>query len=227
MNTGRILREEANMFSKTRMAKFLGVAVLLATPLPVLAQSEGYTEPAPGVSRAYGPPSGYGATVELGGGVMNFSGSGARALTNVGGAWDLRLGWGTRSVIGFEAAYVGSANGLNVAGLDSNAVLLGTGAEGNLRLNAPLIYGDTLVEPFAFGGAGWTRFDIVNDDFNTSALQQRDHVLMVPVGGGLAATHRGLLFDARFTYRWAFNEDLAGGTNLDNWIVSANIGSEF
>jgi len=207
--------------------------VLLLSPLPALAQTYNtqyntrYYEPAPEVRRTNGPPSGYGTTVELGGGVMSFTGAAARGAANAGGAWDLRLGWGTRSLLGFEAAYIGSANGLTAAGLDPNAVLLGTGAEGALRLNAPVAYRDSLIEPFAFGGLGWTRFDIINSDFNMSNVAEKDHVMTVPVGAGMAAAARGFMVDARFTYRFVYREDLIGNNNLDNWIISANVGSEF
>jgi hypothetical protein len=158
---------------------------------------------------------------------MNFSGGAAQGLTNSGGSWDLRLAFGTRSLLGLEAAYVGSANRLIAPGLDPNAVLLGTGAEGALRLNAPFPYQDAMLEPFAFGGMGWTRFDVINDDYNLSAVADKDHVMTVPVGAGLAASVRGFMVDARYTYRFVYREDLVGNTNLDNWIISANIGSEF
>ena len=245
------------MFTRERLTKVVG-AVLLLSPLPALAQTYNtqyntrYYEPAPGVRRAYGPPSGYGSTVELGGGVMNFTGSAARGVTNSGGSWDLRLGWGTRNILGFEAtfapcrtvpylcrifltwnilgfeaAYIGSANKLTASGLDPSAVLLGTGAEGVLRLNAPIGYRDSLIEPFAIGGLGWTRFDIVNDDYNMSSLKEKDHVMTVPVGAGLAMAVHGFIVDARYTYRFVYREDLIGNNKLDNWIISANLGSEF
>jgi hypothetical protein len=216
------------MYSRECLTKVVG-AVLMLAPFPALAQTyttPGYYQPAPEVRRT-GPASGYGSTVTLGGGVMNFTGSGARGATNTGGSWDVRLGWGTRSIIGFEAGYVGSANKLTVTGLDPSAVLLGTGVEGALRLNAPLLVHDTLVEPFGFGGLGWTRFDIINDDFNNSGVKTKDHVTTVPVGAGLAVVVHGFLIDARYTYRLVYNEDLLGKTSLNNWIASANIGSEF
>jgi hypothetical protein len=214
------------MFNMERLAKVVGVAVFLASPLPAFAQSyTAYREP--GVSRAYGPPSGSGQTVTLGGGVMNFTGSGARSVAEGGGAWNLRLGWGTRRVFGFEAAYLGSANKLTASGLDPNAILLGTGAEGALRFNIPVVYRDSLIEPFAFGGLGWTRFDVVNDDFNASTVREKDHIMTVPFGAGMAAAVRGFMVDARFTYRLAYDEELIGSTDLDNWLISANIGSEF
>jgi hypothetical protein len=216
------------MFSRERFTKVAG-AVLMLLPLPALAQTyatPGYYQPAPEVRRT-GPATGYGTSVTLGGGVMNFTGSTARGNTQTGGAWDLRLGWGSRSILGFEAAYVGSANGLSAAGLDPSAVLLGTGAEGNLRLNLPLPARDALIEPFGLAGLGWTRFDIINDDFNASRVNEKDHVLTVPVGAGLAMASHGFMFDARYTYRFVYGEDLIGNSSLDNWIVSANVGSEF
>jgi hypothetical protein len=220
------------MISKGCLGKLVGVAALLLSPLSALAQTpvpynERYGEPAPEVRRGPGPPSGYGAAVQLGGGVMNFSGSGARGVTDVGGSWDLRLAWGTRSILGLEGAYVGSAQQLTVGGLDPNAVLIGNGAEGDLRLNAPFVYNGALVAPFGFGGLGWTRFDVVNDNFNESTVREKDHVMTVPVGGGLAAAYRGFIMDARFTYRFVYNNDLLGSTNMDNWIASLNFGSEF
>ena len=218
------------MICKARLGKIAGVAALMLSPLPALAQSytyPAYTEPAPEVRRGPAPPSGYGSAVELGGGVMNFSGAAARNITNSGGAWNLRLAWGTRSILGFEAAYVGSANKLRVDGLDPKAALLGNGAEGALRLNAPFPYHESLIEPFAFGGVGWTQYDVINDNYNNSSIKERDHVINVPVGGGLATAYRGLMLDARYTYRFAYREALMGNTPLDNWVVSANIGSEF
>jgi len=209
-----------------RFLKVVGVAVLMASPLPAFAQS--YTQYSePGVRRGYGPPSGTGSTVMLGGGVMSFTGGAARSVAQGGGSWDLRLGWGSRRILGFEAAYIGSMNRLTASGLDPNAMLLGTGAEGALRLNIPVAYRDSLIEPFGFAGLGWTRFDVVNDDFNASAVSEKDHVMTVPVGAGLAAAVRGFMVDARYTYRFVSREDLIGNTNLDNWIISANIGSEF
>jgi hypothetical protein len=215
------------MISQARLGRMVGVAALLFSPLPAMAQYTYTGEPVPEVRRGPGPPSGYGAAVELGGGVMNFTGSAARAATSAGGAWNLRLAFGTRSIVGLEAAYVGSAQNITAVGLDPNATLLGNGAEAALRLNAPLVYQSSLVEPFAFGGFGWTRYNVVNDNFNTSNIRERDDVMTVPVGAGIAASSHGFIFDARFTYHLLFNQDLIGNANLDNWMVSANIGSEF
>jgi hypothetical protein len=208
-------------------AKWLGAAFLLASPLTASAQtyypSGTY---APEVTRSR-LPSGSGTEVALGGGVMNFMGSTAQNATEMGGSWNLRLTFGTRSVLGLEAAYIGSAHRLNVAGLDPDAALVGNGVEGALRLNIPLVTRDGMVEPFALGGIGWSQFDVVNDDFNSSFVRERDRLMTVPLGAGLAMSYRGLMIDGRFTYRMAYRDDLFGGADMRNWIVSANLGSEF
>ena len=214
------------MSSKAVWAKCLGMAAWLLVPLPALAQP--YTPPGrPEISRAPSAPYGYGSEVALGGGVMNFAGAAARSLTNVGGSWDLRLALGTRSVFGVEAAYVGSAQKISAAGLDTNANLLGNGAEANLRLNAPMISRNALFEPFGLVGVGWTHFNVVNSAHNTSVVRDRDDVVTVPLGFGLAASSGGFMVDARFTYRFTYNDQLLGNADMGNWVVSANVGREF
>ena len=64
--------------------------------------------------------------------------------------------FGSRSPIAIEAAYVGSAQGINALGLDTDALLVGQGAEGNLRLNLTT----RRVQPYLFGGIGWTRYNL-------------------------------------------------------------------
>jgi hypothetical protein len=215
--------------------RWLGVVGLLTLPLPALAQtaatSGGYYAPdgtyVPAVTRSPLPPSGFGTEVSLGGGLMNFMNGAARGLTNVGGSWALRLGIGTRSVLGVEAAYIGTAQGLNAEGLDPDAVLVGNGVEGALRLNIPIATYHGMVEPFGLAGIGWNQFDVVNDDFNNSIVRERDRLWTVPLGAGLAYSYRGVMFDARYTYRLAYGDEMLGGADMRNWIVSANLGSEF
>lgn len=223
------------MFFRGGLKRMLGAAACLLVPGVAMAQTfeepepaspATYTEPAPEVRRG-APASGYGIEVALGGGVTNFTEDAARALTDVGGAWNLRLSFGTRSFAGFEAAYVGSAQGVAAPGLDPDAYLVSNGVEGALRLNVPLSYRDWMFSPFALVGIGWTRYDIVNEAFNTSPVANDDDVVMLPLGAGIAASYRGFMFDTRFTYRAAYDDDLLGNANMHNWILSANLGREF
>ena len=173
----------------------------------------------------------YGLTLAVGGGVTDFTGSAADDITDTGGSWDARVVLGTRTPIAIEGAYIGSAQDIGTLGLSPDTLLVSNGAEANLRLN--LSTGD--VQPFLFGGAAWQRFELVNEDFNTSSVSGSDDVFAIPVGAGLAVRTRvGFTFDARFTYRQTFNEDLIRSPNdpgadtaLNNWGVSGRIGYEF
>ncbi len=166
-----------------------------------------------------------GEYVLLGGGVTDFTKSSVKDRFDVGGTWDLRLGIGSRFYVGAEAAYVGSA--LNADGSGSDLRM--NGAEGVVRLQYPYVTGSWLIEPFAFGGLGWSRLSLRNA---APGVKDSDDVGVVPFGGGLTVGYNHFLFDARFTYRTSFNEDLALGVNespanLDRWAVGASIGYEF
>src|SRR5207244_2163899 len=65
-----------------------------------------------------------GMTAEAGGGVMGFVDSKAYNIANAGGLWTARVTVGTRSFIGGEAAYVGTAQPLNTLGVADNAALI-------------------------------------------------------------------------------------------------------
>lgn len=170
-----------------------------------------------------------GAALMLGGGFEDFTNSNLQSMTGGGGAWNVRAVAGTYSIIGVEAAYVGSARSINALGLESNAALVGNGAEGAVRLNVPLLSGRSLVEPFGFVGLGWSRYNIVNTNTQSSAVAERDDVMTMPYGGGLAFAYRGLMADARFTYRYTYRNDLmrTAGGRLNNWGIGAQVGYSF
>jgi outer membrane protein OmpA-like peptidoglycan-associated protein len=179
----------------------------------------------------------FGMAITIGGGVTGFLDDDARAIGDVGGGWEARLTFGTRTPLAFEAAYVGSAQQIDALGLDSSAVLLGTAIEGDLRLN----FTTTFLQPYVFGGLGYTRYDITNDDFNTSSVNDSEEMGHIPFGAGLGFQYRGVLFDLRGTMRAAFNDDLVNEpaieddplddsdtrTDLDSWSAAARVGWEF
>jgi hypothetical protein len=170
-----------------------------------------------------------GGALMLGGGFEDFTNSNLQSMTGAGGAWNVRAVAGTYSIIGLEAAYIGSARSINALGLDSNATLISNGAEGALRLNVPLLQGYSLVEPFGFVGLGWSRYNVVNTDTQSAAVAERDDVMTLPYGGGLAFAYRAFMADARFTYRYTYRNDLmrTAGGRLNNWGVGAQIGYSF
>ena len=201
-------------------SRFAFVAGLLLAGVPGIGSAE---ELGGAQSRDLVTP--LGEYVLFGGGVTDFTEDTVKDRFDIGGTWDLRLGIGSRSYIGAEVAYVGSA--LNAVGSGSD--LVANGAEGVLRLQYPYVTGSWLVEPFAFGGIGWSHLSIRDA---APALEDTDDVGVVPFGGGLMVGYERLIFDARFTYRTRFDEDLALGVNeapadLEQWAVSASIGYEF
>lgn len=178
--------------------------------------------------------TGVGTMLQVGGGVQNFTRA-ARETTNPGGYWDVRGVLGTRSIIGAEAAYHGSAQDIDAVGLDEGAWLMSNGIEGALRLQAPIPAGDAaLIQPYAFGGVGTQFYQLVNEGNNTSSVKDGDVVMDLPVGVGLAAGVGGATIDGRFTYRHTMGNELLGddlyGTSdraLNNWSLGANLGFEF
>jgi hypothetical protein len=173
----------------------------------------------------------FGTGLVVGGGVTDFTGSNIGDVTNTGGLWQARLIFGTRQILGIEAAYVGTARDIRALGLANDALLVSNGVEGALRLNIPVIRGRTLVEPFGFVGAGWSRYNLAREGANTSNLAADDDVLEIPYGAGLAVGYAGFLADARFTYKSSFYNDLVrtntSNGQLDNWSVGGQVGFEF
>lgn len=174
----------------------------------------------------------YGIAVFLGGGVSDFTSDTMRGTTDVGGSWGVNVAFGLRGPVGFEAAYVGSAQSIDALGLDSDSILVGNGLQGLLRVNVL----DAAIQPFLFGGLGWRHYDLTNTDFNTSDIADNDDVLEVPVGAGLAWKYRGFLVDARGEWRYATGGDMVpsiqddgtiDGANMSRWGAQANIGFAF
>lgn len=209
----------------------VGVAMMLGSSV-ALAVDDPYAPVTPGqVDYDEGIITGYGVGISVGGGFTNFTNNRVQDITELGGSWTARLTLGTRSPIAFEAAYVGTANDIASPGLDSSAMLLGSGVEGALRVNLAAGYP---VTPFILAGVGWKRYTIVNDNFNTSDVRENDDVIEVPLAVGLAFHVQNFMMDARFDYRPTFNEDLVPGLprddltdGLENWTVGARVGFEF
>lgn len=168
--------------------------------------------------------------VLLGGGVTNFASPATTERIGPGGSWNVRAVLGTRQVFGLEAAYVGSA--LPVDSEAGNTVLLRHGGEALLRVQIPLAVDSGLVAPYVVGGLGWFRYGISNGSPAQAGLRTgRDETLETPVGGGLMIANGGFIIDARFTYRFSFNENLqptrSDRADLDTWTLGGNIGWEF
>jgi hypothetical protein len=207
------------------------VAVVPAVVEPVPVEAPPAAEPP-----KYTPPSRFGLGFLAGGGYQDFSNSNMRDRTSAGGAWDIRFVAGTRSIIGVEGAYVGSARGFQSLGVTANnPTLISNGVEGNLRINAPITRGNSLFEPYAIAGVGWSQYHISNYNSNTQALSDfsstNDNVLTVPLGGGFTYGYKALLLDVRGTYSPTYYNNLLQGTNgsgtLNTWGVGGSVGFGF
>jgi len=179
----------------------------------------------------------FGMAVTVGGGVVDFLDGEARAIGDLGGSWEARLTLGTRTPLAIEFGYIGSVHNIDALGLDSSAVLLGTSVETDLRVN----FTTWMLQPYVFGGIGYTRYDVTNDDFNTSSVNEDEQMGHIPLGAGLAYQWGGFLFDVRGTVRPAFQDDLIDEpaieddpldrndtrTDLDTWSAAARLGWEF
>jgi hypothetical protein len=206
---------------------------------PALAQEVDGTNPGstPAVSRSQSlatvPVVPTGFAFQLGGGVTAFSRQQTRDTFGTGGYWDARAILGSRSFLGAEVAYIGSARDATATGLTGGPRLLGNGAEAAVRVNLPIEQQRFLIEPFLFGGAGWTYYQIVNEDSNASNVKQHANALSIPFGGGVSAAYDHFTLDARFTYRSVFDDKLVPLTNSDrshedlqNWSAGLTVGYE-
>ena len=198
-------------------------------PVPVPAEASPAPKYEPGGSK-------FGFAFLAGGGYQDFANSDMRDRTNAGGGWDVRFVGGTRSVIGFEGAYVGSARSIQALGSTANNPnLISNGLEGNLRLNVPIIKGDSLIEPYIVGGIGWSQFHIANYNSNTQTLSsfsaQNDDVMTVPLGVGFAYGYKALMLDVRGSYTATYFDNILQGTNssgtLNTWGIGGQIGFGF
>jgi hypothetical protein len=200
------------------------VAKVPTQPLPPITADHG-TMYWPGMQN-------YGWAAFVGGGYEQFTNTNVRAMTSGGGAWDARLIAGTRSYLGFEAAYVGSARSIDALGLGSNSSLVSNGFEGALRLNVPVERANSLYEPFAYAGVGWSRYTVTNYNLAASSdLASSDAVMTVPFGVGFGYGYKMFMADARFSYTPTYYNNmfaLAGTTGaLNHWGVGGNIGFSF
>jgi hypothetical protein len=176
-----------------------------------------------------------GITLGIGGGVTNFTGSDMNAAVDLGGSWEVRSTIGTRLFLAGELAYVGSRRNVSMPGVTGAADkphVFAHGMEGALRAQYPYLTGSWLIEPFAFGGLGWTHMRVDGAVPAGSALRTSDDILVVPFGAGLSVIWNNVFIESRFTYRATFNEDLlarADGTaaGMGNWGVGALVGYEF
>jgi OmpA family len=177
----------------------------------------------------------FGFALMAGGSYQDFTKDTMRSTTSGGGGWTARFVGGTQSIIGFEAAYIGSAQNFQGLGITSNTpILVGNGFEGNARLNIPIRYGASLFEPYGYAGLGYSHYTISNFNQNAqrlSSFTSTDDVMNFPVGGGFAYAYRNFIADARAGWTGTYYQNLLTGADtsgtLDHWNVGGQIGFMF
>lgn len=167
---------------------------------------------------------GFGTGVFIGGGVTGFTGEELRDVANVGGSWEARVAMGTRSPFGLEAAYIGTAQGIDALGVESDSVLVGTAFEASLRAN--LLQGGNWT-PYALAGLGWRHYEVSGDVTPISNVTSSDDVLETPLGLGVSYRWQSMLLDLRGMFRPAFGSDLLRTEDsLDTWGARLSVGWE-
>lgn len=178
------------------------------------------------------------AAVKVLGGTGDFTQADARDATGIGPSWDVRGVLGAHSPVGLEAAYVGSTRALTGSTIFGGDQLMSNGAEGALRIAAPIradAAGEVDVRPFAFGGVGWQYMTLWGDGAVDGARDEGDHILTIPAGVGLELGVGALNIDLRGTYRHAVDSEIFGDATaefddpnaLHSYNVSAGLGFEF
>ena len=207
-------------------------AALMTPPPPITPVPPPYTPiavvPPPAPLR---PPSRIGIEATVGAGAIGFVGESARNATQTGASWDARMMVGSRLPIALEGAYVGSVQNINALGLSTDSLLVGNGIEGTVRVNIIR----ARVQPYLFGGIGWTHYQLTNTVANTSSISDKDDIGTVPVGAGLSArVGSAVILDIRGTYRATFADDMMRATSPDGnsssmqtWNAAGRVGFEF
>ena len=207
-------------------------AALMTPPPPITPVPPPYTPiavvPPPAPLR---PPSRIGIEATVGAGAIGFVGESARNATQTGASWDARMMVGSRLPIALEGAYVGSVQNINALGLSTDSLLVGNGIEGTVRVNIIR----ARVQPYLFGGIGWTHYELTNTVANTSSISDKDDIGTVPVGAGLSArVGSAVILDIRGTYRATFADDMMRATSPDgnsssmqSWNAAGRFGFEF
>jgi hypothetical protein len=202
------------------------------TPAPTTSPAStpsGYDDRSGGGSRGF--LGEYGLSLTVGGGVMGFTDKTMRDTAKTGGLWDVRVGVLTNKWVGAELAYQGGLQNIEALGLDTDARLLSTTLEADARVN--FIQGRWNLQPYAFAGVGWTRYELNNVNTNLSDVSDQDDLVEIPLGLGVGARASGFLVDVRGSFRPAFDNDLVPTSNsgdhaaMHSWQAALRVGYAF
>lgn len=173
----------------------------------------------------------FGIGVVLGGGIQSFTNSTATSVTDIAGAWNLRVEVGTDFPISGEASYVGTAQSIDGLFGNENGTLIGTAVEGAVKWN---ISTGTPARPFLLAGVGWQHYSVSNADFTTAAdgIADSDNQVVFPLAAGVRYSRYGFDADLRFTFSPAVSANMIVEPDGDDaamhtWNLGANVGASF
>jgi hypothetical protein len=159
-------------------------------------------------------------TVQVGGGVSNFTEGGAQDLTAPGALWTVRAVSGMDSALGLEAGYTGAAQPFTPADGQDDGTVVRTEFEGRLRAAAPLRLTDGFVAPYLTAGLGYGLYSLLGAD--PEGVQDNDHVITIPLGLGVAAGYERFSLDTRLEYRPAYGDEMFADANRTEFAAGLN-----
>ena len=144
---------------------------------------------------------GFGWALMAGGGYQDFTKDTMRSVTDGGGYWDARFIGGTNSIIGFEAAYVGSARSIRRwAPRPTTRRWCRTASRGTSESTPRCGGARTCSSRTATRGSGTSTSTSRTTTRTPAALSSftpNDSIMTVPVGGGFAYAYKAFIMDAR------------------------------
>lgn len=177
-----------------------------------------------------------GVAVTVGGGVEQVGFSDRSTPVGPAALWETRLVVGTRLPVSTELAYLGTLATIERSG-QPEATLMGTGVEVLVRAN--LAASASAWRPYIFTGRAVRHYAVTGERAKAARAvggHDRDVVLDLPIGGGIAVYGRGLVVDARVAYRAAVDSELVevartgpgepDYADMHSWVATLVVGVE-
>ena len=164
-------------------------------------------------------------SLTLGGGVANFARERiSDSNSAVAGTWDFRYLYGTRTIVGVEAAYEGTEAGSGPVA--TNGSVETHQLSGNFRLNMTR----ARIQPFVTAGAGWANLRRSLPATTTGAEPGNStNSFVAPFGAGIAGyIGKHGVVDVRGSYDLVTNKDFTNtGARPDIWSAELRAGYAF
>ena len=207
-----------------------------ADPRPETAVSALPMVPAPyddgGAERDRGFPA---SSLQLGGGVSEFSRGQMRSEAARGPYWDLRGVIGLRRLLAFEAALTGAAYPMAGERYGGDATLVRNGFEASTRFNLPVEEKAGLILLYGSAGLGWANYRVMAADM--TGMVKTDNAATLPLAAGITFGYERFLVDVRLGYRFVFRDELLASNaaqssppeenRLRDYSIGAQLGYEF